>query len=790
MVARKIGLFWLGILVFAVAQGQDTGVLAGRVIDGRGLAISGATVLLEPDRHLVQTDSAGGFFIEGLYPGTYLMQVTHTGYRTFLDSVEVTLGQSKTIVATLIAGGQAIGEVTITGDRSLAPAPDNLIKLDRAAMPMQVITRRQIELMGSRRLDEVLKEQTGMAIVNNIGGGSRSVGAQLQGFGSEYVMVLIDGQPMVGRNSGNFDLSRISVSNIERIEIVKGASSCLFGSEALGGAINIITRYGAVQPQAAASINYGTLNIVDATVDGEAPFHHQRGSATVNANYYRTDGFNTNPYLSYGVTSPPYDNYGVQTRIRYRLTKNGTIGTGIRYGLRKSYMPKDWGDGWIAGDSQDEHDLNVSASFDHTFRAGLRSMSRYYFTRYTSDMSVLWEQQQTEASRDVFGQSLHRFEQQFALSLPGLKMGLTGGVGGGLESLDDRALADIHTMGTAFSYVQGDWSVSKRLSALGGLRYDHARDYGGKLNPSLGLQYQLTNQLLLKAGVGTGFKAPDFRMRYLVFYNPAANYLVIGNDLLGQTLGQLQDDGQISEIRQYVVDQLDQNLQAEHSTSWNVGTVWQPSAWMKAEGSVFYHSLRNQINAVLVATGTGVGQIYSYQNLPRAINKGFEGSINLTPWEDLDISLGYQYLISRDLSVVDSIKAGTWPYNQNIHDPATGGSFAPKPSDYWGIENRSRHMLNARGFYTYRPWDASVSVRLNYRGKYPFADYNGNQFIDRFDTFVPEHVLLNALVEKKLIQQRLSIRFTVDNILDFKHMLMPGQPGRLFIAGLTYRWFN
>ncbi|ODS72054.1 MAG: hypothetical protein ABS46_21115 [Cytophagaceae bacterium SCN 52-12] len=140
--------------------------------------------------------------------------------------------------------------------------------------------------------------------------------------------------------------------------------------------------------------------------------------------------------------------------------------------------------------------------------------------------------------------------------------------------------------------------------------------------------------------------------------------------------------------------------------------------------------------------------------------------------------------------MVDSIRAGNWPFNQNIHDPATGASYAPKPSDYWGIENRSRHMLNVRAFYTYKPWDLSVNVRLNYRGKYPFMDYNGNQFIDRYDLFVPGHTLWNAAVEKKLLKQLLSLRFTADNIGGFKHQFMPGQPGTVLLLGAAYRWFK
>ena len=63
----------------------------------------------------------------------------------------------------------------------------------------------------------------------------------MQGISSDYIQILIDGVPIIGRRSGNFDLSRITLGNVKQIEIVKGPSSSLYGSEALGGVINIIT---------------------------------------------------------------------------------------------------------------------------------------------------------------------------------------------------------------------------------------------------------------------------------------------------------------------------------------------------------------------------------------------------------------------------------------------------------------------------------------------------------------------------------------------------------------------
>ncbi|MBT2560149.1 TonB-dependent receptor [Pedobacter sp. ISL-68] len=766
---------------------QTRGGLKGIVVDELGKPLLGATIRLEPDRHMTETDSKGEFTLKNIFPGTYTINVTMIGFKAYSGKTIITLGKVSTTKLHMDASQSELTEVAVSGTRS---APDNLIEAERSAMPVTVISRRTIELMGSRRLDEVLKEQTGVAIVNNIGGGARSVGVQMQGFGSEYVMILIDGQPMVGRNSGNFDLSRISVSNIERIEIIKGATSCLFGSEALGGAINIITRHGALQPQALVSMQYGSLNIMDATLEGETPFAAQRGSVNFSANYYRADGFNTDPnFILGGGSSAPYDNYALQGRARYRVAKNSTFGVSGRYGLRKSFMSKDFGLGIVSGDSQDEKDLNLSATFDHNFSSAMRSMSRYYFSNFSADQSVAWQQTGATASSDVFRQTLHRFEQQFTYAIDN-SIKFTGGLGGSLENMNDVALTDPGTLSTAFGYVQGDWQLSERLGAVGGLRYDHTNSFGGKLNPSLGIQYHILPTFTLKAGAGTGFKAPDFKQRYQVFYNPAVNYLVIGKDVLRQTLEQLQREGQISEINQNLLNRLDGPLQAERSTSLNTGFIWQPSRSLKIEGGVFLHNIRNQINSLTIATGSNNRQIYTYQNIARAVNKGIDISIAAKPLKDLELSAGYQYLIAKDKSVADSIRSGRYPYNQNIHDPATGNSYPPKPSDYWGIENRSRHMLNLKAFYAYRPWNMNINLRVSYRGKYPFEDRNGNQFIDRYDTFVSGYFLVNAAAEKKLMNQHLSVRVTADNIMDYTDRLLPGQPGRVILAGLTYRFYK
>jgi outer membrane receptor for ferrienterochelin and colicins len=769
-----------------LAQAQEKWKISGTLKNDSNKVITNATVYLYPDKYAFKTDTAGRFQFNKLYAGRYEIVAQALGYKEFRQFVELT-NKSQQLTITLQTDNRQIDEVEV--NRKLE-AVDNLIKAENAAMPVKVITKREIELMGSRRLDEVLKEQTGIAIVNDIAGGSRAVGVQIQGFSSNYVMVLVDGQPMLGRNSGNFDLSRISVTNIERIEIIKGASSCLYGSDALGGAINIITRHGAITPQAHASLLYGTLNTVDATLEGETPFSNQRGSAVVSGNYYRTDGFNTDKqYLnSKSTTFPPYTNYSFQGRVRYRTSKNGTLGVTGRFAARESEMINAWSEDRTLQDKQKDQDINLSASYDYHFDSGLRSMTRYYFSRFHSQIAAQWLQQGVLASAEEFGQNVHRIEQQFAYS-PMQQLKFTGGIGGSVEQMDNQDLDAKRSLNSAFAYLQTEWKPFDRLLTTLGLRYDQTNVYNGHLSPSLGLQYHISPTLLIKGGTGAGFKAPDYKMRYQVFFNPAANYLVLGTERVANVIAAMDQAGELSYKNSYMLNLVAGNLKAETSISNNIGLTWNPSKKFQADLSLFYHRINNQINTVSVGNGTSIAQIYSYRNLPKAMNKGFEVSLSYQATKDLQLSMGYQYLIAKDLSVLDSIAAGNYPYNQ-INDAATDLYRQSKKSDYWGIEDRSRHMFNFKAQYEYKPWRVNINARINFRGKTPFQENNGNQFIDKYDIFIPYHTLVNMTVEKSLMNRRLTFRLIGDNLFNFTSRYLLGQPGRVIMGGVSYRWMK
>ncbi|WP_245800908.1 TonB-dependent receptor [Sphingobacterium nematocida] len=776
----------LSIMCSTGAHGQQRLNFTGAIVDSANRPLPDAIITLFPDKKTYKTSADGKFRFENLYAGSYRFSVNMVGYQPFIDSLDLENNDRYRKIQ-LLSLSNSIEEVNVN---ARIRAVDNLIQAEQAAMPVKVITRREIELMGSRRLDEVMKEQTGVAIVNDIAGGARAVGVQIQGFSSNYVMVLVDGQPMLGRNNGSFDLSRISVTNIERIEIIKGASSCLYGSDALGGAINIITRYGALVPQAHASLLYGTLNTVDATLETETPFSNQRGSIVLSGNYYRTDGFNTDTkYLdSKSTTFPPYTNYSIQGRSRYRISKSGTLGFTGRFAHRESEMINAWSAQSAIQDKQRDQDINLSASYDHNFKSGLRSMSRYYYSRFHSEITAQWLQQGILAAAEEFGQNVHRIEQQFAYS-PLTHLKLTGGVGASLEIMDNQALDEKRSLNSTFAYLQTEWKPVDKLLTTLGLRYDQSNVYDAHLSPSLGLQYHLSPTFLLKAGTGAGFKAPDYKMRYQVFFNPAANYLVVGTERIADIVQSMDQNGELSYQNSYMLNLVANNLKAETSLSNHVGFSWNPSPKLQTDFSLFYHRINNQISTVAVGNGTSIAQIFSYRNLPKAMNKGFEASITYQLTKDLQLSGGYQYLISKDLSVLDSIAAGNYPYNQ-INDPATSEYRKSKKSDYWGIEDRSRHMFNLKARYEYRPWGLHINTRINFRSSIPFQEYNGNQFIDRYDIFVPYHTLVNVTLEKSIMDKRLTFRLIGDNLFDFTSRYLLGQPGRVIMGGVSYRWIK
>ena len=149
-----------------------------------------------------------------------------------------------------------------------------------------IIKKGEIEKTNATRLSDVINEELGLITVSDFGGGE---GIQMQGLDSEYTLVLIDNQPLIGRTAGTLDLNRISVGNIKQIEIVRGPSSSLYGNNAFAGVVNIITE----EPKTGLRGNFSSSYETHNTSDNNVLFSYKKNNfySSVFFNNYSSDGY-------------------------------------------------------------------------------------------------------------------------------------------------------------------------------------------------------------------------------------------------------------------------------------------------------------------------------------------------------------------------------------------------------------------------------------------------------------------------------------------------------------------
>jgi outer membrane receptor for ferrienterochelin and colicins len=207
------------------------------------------------------------------------------------------------------------------GDSVVVTANRQERKLSNITVPVNIVNAKQIQQAGSLRLTDILKEQPGLNMTSGFG-----AGVQLQGLNPDYTIILINGEPLVGRTAGVLDLNRIALGNIKKIEIVKGPSSSLYGSEAMAGVINIITESVSNIPLQA-SIRYGTYETYDAGINNaintKSVFYQGF------YNYYSTNGYSIRPNSNSRVTTP-IGRYSLNQQLKFNISDNTNIGLSLR----------------------------------------------------------------------------------------------------------------------------------------------------------------------------------------------------------------------------------------------------------------------------------------------------------------------------------------------------------------------------------------------------------------------------------------------------------------------------
>jgi len=668
---------------------------------------------------------------------------------------------------------RTMDEVVVTASRTSR-------RQDSIPIPVAVITKKDIQHMGSRRLIDVLREQTGLSFTTDEHGS----GLQVQGLDPDYTMILIDGQPLIGRLTGKLDLGRVTVGNIERIEIVKGASSSLYGSEALAGVVNVITTGAGTGTNAGLSFRGGSNGIKDLSATGNYAFAKQRGGLQLLGDYYRTDG-NAGANNG-GLSLPPYYSYTFQGKLAYRLSARSFLQFSVRYAYRYQHTQYDFSGNDPQKDATAEKDANIVGTFRHEFSARWKSRLEYYFSHYNTDEKVTQLNSGKESDTSYFRQRLQRLEWQHDYQFSRRSL-FTAGVGGNLESVNATRYPGRQSMQSGYFYLQEQYDAGKRWNITAGMRGDLHSVYGSLLSPKLAAQYKVNSILSFRASLGRGFKAPDFRQLYLTFTNPLVGYTVLGTEQVKKgVLRQMQEAGEISEVYA-AASRAAADLKAEKSWSYDAGLTLKPSGSLRIGLNAFYNNVNNLIQTLPIAQKTNGWFVYSYVNVSKVYTTGLEFSARYQLGRRLELQAGYQLLYAKDRDIIDSIRAGKGTY-ASIRDPATGATRPSTVSDYIGLVQRSRHQANVRLFYHSPLWGIVAGVRANYFSRAGFADLNGNGYIDRYDEFTPAYCLLAFSLEKELTKWGLTLQASVENAGGFNNALVAGQPGRQYFGGLRWNW--
>lgn len=517
---RGILLLLLTVAVATVfAEGTTGGndrylyAVKGIVTDENGQPLPGAAVKVTGTTFGAGTNTDGAFILRFEDRKERTLKVSFVGYDPQEVKVVPGSGNAAPIEVRLTPASNPLNEVVITG--SLTEKP-----LKEVPVLTRVISQKEIQALNPMSIETLLQyELPGLQIGFN--SMSQLPEITYQGMGGEYILFLIDGERVSGEGADhNVDFTRFNVDDIERIEIIKGSQSTIYGSNALGGVINIITK-NADRPFT------GNINARYAGSNGQK--------------YTLSSGIRKDRLSSYtSLTWRARDSYTIEDTEGKTTVVTSPDGETVNTGdpqYTTVYGYNIWDLTQKLGYTCNERlSTELKGSFYHNKR-DIRTGKNYqdFFIDYTLSGKVKYlpaENQQITLSylydsykknKDYFKSGktdtdYHNKTQTPRVDYTGTfgAHTISAGFEGNLEYLKHYFMKDTSSvsMQTYALYLQEDWKVTERLNVVAGVRADYHRKYHLHVTPKLSLMYTPWDCLTFRAGYSQGFRSPSLKELY------------------------------------------------------------------------------------------------------------------------------------------------------------------------------------------------------------------------------------------------------------------------------------
>ena len=518
--------------------------------------------------------------------------------------------------------GHELGQVTVT-------ASGHAQQLEDAPASISVITREQIEQRYYQDATDALRDIPGVIITGG-GSGDRGNDIVIRGMPSQYTLILVDGKPVSTREtrpngSAGFEQDWLPpLQSIERIEVVRGPMSTLYGSDAIGGVINVITRKvaeewgGAVQLDTIIQDDSRSGDIQQGNFSLSGPLLADTlglqvyGRASSRQEDRFVDGFeeknlkNLNARLSF----TPTDNQdftleaGQTKQDRRSLIGYSAPATGCRGGCT---------------DSDNEYTREVLA-LSHTGRWDFGTTDSYV--------------QREEAENLTREMKVTNTSAKTALVTPLGDHLLTVGANFEKEELSDRTSNQISNRTDVDAskwalFAEDEWMLPGNVSVTGGVRLDDDENYGSHVSPRLYGVWGMAPRWTLKGGVSTGFRSPSLRE-----ITPDWGQVSRGGDVYGNP-----------------------DLEPETSVNKELGLYFNAGRDLQANVTVFHNDFKDKITRIACPPSVcpgGPNQFGSdptYRvNVDEAVTRGVEAAVSTTLARTVDLTLSYTYTDSEQQS--------------------------------------------------------------------------------------------------------------------------------------------
>ena len=584
---------------------QDTSSV--KIIDFSNKPISGAHVQFtcleckNLNSKLLLTDLKGK--VVNPFFGPTAIYISCLGYKSKLDTL--ISNESKSIV--LKYDAVDINEVVVT-----AQYAEN--SSEKAVHKIKVIDQKKIESLGAVNLRDVLTNETNVRITqDNVLGSSTSV----QGLSGQNVKILIDGVPIIGRVGGNIDLSQINLNDIERIEIIEGPLSVEYGTNALAGTINLITKKSARKKY---NLNLNTYyeTVGQYNFDGSLKFNRKgyNYSLTGGRNFF--DGWNvSDPFFDFNTIKiadstrfnswkPKEQNFfkvlhsGKLFKLNYRFSSDYFKEKITNKGYpRAPYNEKAFDDFYHT--DRWSNNLNVKQRFNKGSRLNMIFAYNYFRrqknTFYTDLTTLESNISENSSDQDTILFDLFMSRGTYSTSIDSSKFNYSLGYDFNLETgYGKRIKEKAQIIGDYALFSSAEYRPIAELIIRPGVRYSYNTSYKTPLIPSLNFRYNLNNWIF-RTSYSSGFRAPSIKELYFDFVD--SNHDIQGNPNL--------------------------RTETSHNLSFSgVKTIRKENKVFKITGSGFYNDINN-----LITLAQGEGSSYSYFNLVKYKTLGALAQIEL-----------------------------------------------------------------------------------------------------------------------------------------------------------------